>query len=165
MQEKNGSPTDGIGYNLGKTVQIDDAIDVDEENLTTDGSLQRKSKRKATEVWNDAIEFYEKCVRKVKCNYFHQVLSLGKRELTNKKRVPDDADESLEVKRLKEDFLNDLNDPNQWRATEDLNSFMKSFEAKINGFPWCVNFENLTSDSNESQLDLVDLFEASNDHR
>ncbi|CAK9176246.1 unnamed protein product [Ilex paraguariensis] len=83
--------------------------------------------------------------------------------MSNKKRVRDDSDESPEVKRLREDILNDLDDPDQWTGTEDLNLFMKSFEEEIKGVPPCVNFENLTSDSGKLQLDLVDLFEASDD--
>ncbi|CAK9176245.1 unnamed protein product [Ilex paraguariensis] len=85
-------------------------------------------------------------------------------ELSNKKRLRDDSDESPEVKRLREDILNDLDDPDQWTGTEDLDLFMKIFEEEISGFSSCVNFENLTSDSGELlQLDLVDLLEASDD--
>ncbi|CAL5350131.1 unnamed protein product [Camellia sinensis] len=94
-------------------------------------------------------------------------------ELSNKKRVRDDSDESEfseshlpEVKRLKDDLLSNLDDSDLCSTIPDLDSFMKSFEEEISASappspPVAV--VDLTSDSGESQPELGYLLEASDD--
>nr|GMD21973.1 uncharacterized protein LOC102593092 [Ipomoea batatas] len=85
-----------------------------------------------------------------------------------KKRVRDDSDElafnSPEVKRLRENLLDDLDDSEFSAATQDLYSFMKSFEDEISASPLpapeSVSVDDLTAGS---LPDLGFLLEAS-DH-
>ncbi|XP_031121852.1 uncharacterized protein LOC116024949 [Ipomoea triloba] len=85
-----------------------------------------------------------------------------------KKRVRDDSDElafnSPEVKRLRENLLDDLDDSEFSAATQDLYSFMKSFEDEITASPLpaaeSVSVDDLTAGT---RPDLGFLLEAS-DH-
>lgn len=84
-----------------------------------------------------------------------------------KKRVRDESEEpesditSPEVKRLREDLLDSLDDdPEFCTSNQDLDSFMKSFEEEITASPGVVD---LVSESGESQPDLGYLLEASDD--
>ncbi|KAL2559016.1 hypothetical protein Fot_03755 [Forsythia ovata] len=86
-----------------------------------------------------------------------------------KKRVRDDSFEldeetnSTEVKRLKEDLLETLEDDPDFVSTNlDLESFMRSFQDEIGGSP-PLDVVDLTSDSGESQPELGYLLEASDD--
>lgn len=60
-------------------------------------------------------------------------------QLSNKKRVRDDSDEpesdSPEVKRLRDDLLGNLDDSDLCTTSQDLDSFMKSFEEEISSTP------------------------------
>lgn len=88
-----------------------------------------------------------------------------------KKRVRDDSDElafnSPEVKRLRENLLDDLDDSEFCAASQDLYSFMKSFEDEITASPLpaaeSVSVDDLTAESGLSRPDLGFLLEAS-DH-
>lgn len=91
-----------------------------------------------------------------------------------RKRVRDDSDgdseiDSPEVKRLREDLLDGLDDESELcTSTQDLDSFMKSFEDEISASPaGDAGAEDgvidLVSDSGESRPDLGYLFEASDD--
>ncbi|XP_019164613.1 PREDICTED: uncharacterized protein LOC109160824 [Ipomoea nil] len=90
-------------------------------------------------------------------------------EVSCKKRVRDDSDElgidSPEVKRLREDLLDDLDEFELCTADQDLDSFMKSFEEEIAASPTpaAAAVVDLTSESGESQPDLGYLLEASDD--
>ncbi|OMP06778.1 hypothetical protein COLO4_07913 [Corchorus olitorius] len=93
-------------------------------------------------------------------------------ELNNKKRVRDDSAEpeldSSEVKRLRDDLLDFLDDSDSLPVNQDLASVMKSFEEEISAAtttPSVVSVPvvDLTSDSGESQPDLGYLLEASDD--
>ncbi|CAK9153658.1 unnamed protein product [Ilex paraguariensis] len=88
-------------------------------------------------------------------------------ELSIKKRVRDELDESEidspDVKRIREDLLNNLDDSDLCTESEDLESFMKSFEEEISGSPSHATVVDLTSDSGESQPDLGFLLGASDD--
>ncbi|XP_021908833.1 uncharacterized protein LOC110822903 [Carica papaya] len=88
--------------------------------------------------------------------------------VNNKKRVRDDLGEpdldSPEVKRLRDDLLDILDDSDHDPATQDLDSVMKSLEEEISASssspPPVVD---QTSDSGESQPELGYLLEASDD--
>ncbi|KAK9934763.1 hypothetical protein M0R45_021896 [Rubus argutus] len=102
-------------------------------------------------------------------------------DTNSKKRVRDYSDDSeyvsLEVKRLRDDLLDFLDDADPVLATQDLDSFMKSFEEEISATNSCstsprtatdtaaapVPVVDLTSDSGESNPDLTHLLEASDD--
>nr|GMD16785.1 Carbohydrate-responsive element-binding protein [Ipomoea batatas] len=91
-------------------------------------------------------------------------------EVACKKRVRVDSDElgidSPEVKRLREDLLDDLDEFELCTAEQDLDSFMKSFEEEITASPppaSAAAVVDLTSESGESQPDLGYLLEASDD--
>ncbi|CAI9768079.1 unnamed protein product [Fraxinus pennsylvanica] len=91
-------------------------------------------------------------------------------EELKKKRVRDglvELDEetpSAEVKRLKEDLLENLeDDPNFVSWNPDLDSFMMSFQKEINGGSPPPEVVDLTSHSGESQPELGYLLEASDD--
>ena len=84
----------------------------------------------------------------------------------NKKRVRDDSVGSSEldspdVKRLRENLLDFLDDSDPNPTIQELDSLMKSFEEEISSSP--VPVVDLTSDSGESQPDLGYLLEASDD--
>ncbi|XP_058193972.1 uncharacterized protein LOC131310784 [Rhododendron vialii] len=83
-------------------------------------------------------------------------------QLSNNKRVRDDSDESEfdspEVKRLREDLLGNLDDPDLWATCPDLDSFMKSFYEEISPPP-----VDLTSRSGECPAGFGFLLEASDD--
>lgn len=96
-------------------------------------------------------------------------------EFNSKKRVRDDSDElfdsgfySPEVKRLREDLLENFDDGEFYTASHELDSFMKSFEEEISSgsaantapAPAVVD---LTSETGESQPELGYLLEASDD--
>ncbi|XP_059668739.1 uncharacterized protein LOC132313813 [Cornus florida] len=83
------------------------------------------------------------------------------------KRVRDEWDkselDSAEVKRLRDDLLN-LDDSDLGTNCPDLDSFMKSFEEEISVSPAPpANDVDLTSDAEDSQLELGYLLEASDD--
>lgn len=91
-------------------------------------------------------------------------------ELNNKKRLREESEEFEseidfpEVKRLTEDLLGSLDDETDFCPTsQDLDSFMKSFEKEIKSSSEVEEVVDLTSDSGESQPELGYLFEAS-DH-
>ncbi|KAI3453020.1 hypothetical protein Pfo_009683, partial [Paulownia fortunei] len=96
-------------------------------------------------------------------------------DLKVKKRGRDDSEEpeldidSPEVKRLRENLLDGLDDDAEFCTTsQDLDSFMKSFEEEITASPSAAGGEaalvvDLTSDSGESRPDLGYLLEASDD--
>ncbi|XVF86012.1 hypothetical protein PTKIN_Ptkin17bG0166700 [Pterospermum kingtungense] len=92
-------------------------------------------------------------------------------ELNSKKRVRDESAESdldsPEVKRLRHDLLDFLDDSDSLSLNQDLASVMKSFEEEILAGPststQSVPLVDLTSDSGESQPDLGYLLEASDD--
>ncbi|PIN00075.1 hypothetical protein CDL12_27424 [Handroanthus impetiginosus] len=96
----------------------------------------------------------------------------------NKKRGRDELEEieldidSPEVKRLRENLFDSLDDDAEFCTTsQDLDSFMKSFEEEITASPSAAAGEaaqaadlvDLTSDSGESRPDLGYLLEASDD--
>ncbi|PIN05959.1 Non-specific serine/threonine protein kinase [Handroanthus impetiginosus] len=93
-----------------------------------------------------------------------------------KKRVRDELEvlesdiDSPEVKRLRENLLDSLDDDSEiCTSTQDLDSFMKSFEEEITASPSAagggteVGVIGVASDSGESRLDLGYLLEASDD--
>lgn len=85
-----------------------------------------------------------------------------------KKRIRYDADipESTqsESKRLRVDFLDDLDDSDIGTTSPDLDLFIQSFEQEIAGsVPPAVKIIDLETDSGESRPDLVYLLEASDD--
>ncbi|KAL2509653.1 hypothetical protein Fot_33300 [Forsythia ovata] len=91
-------------------------------------------------------------------------------ELKNNKRLRDGSEETEseidfpEVKRLREDLLESLDDETDFCPTsQDLDSFMKSFEEEITASPKVEEVVDLTSDSGESQPELGYLLEASDD--
>ncbi|XP_022726657.1 uncharacterized protein LOC111282710 [Durio zibethinus] len=92
-------------------------------------------------------------------------------DLSGKKRGRDDSAESdpdsPEVKRLRDDLLDFLDDPDSLPVNQDLASVMKSFEEEILSAASTatepVPVVDLTSDSGESQSDLGYLLEASDD--
>ncbi|KAK6280781.1 hypothetical protein POUND7_014606 [Theobroma cacao] len=92
-------------------------------------------------------------------------------ELNSKKRVRDDSAESEldspEVKRLRDDLLDFLDDSDSVPVNQDLASVMKSFEEEISAAASTatvpVPLVDLTSDSGESKPDLGYLLEASDD--
>lgn len=91
------------------------------------------------------------------------------------KRGRDDSEEpeldidSPEVKRLRENLLDGLDDDSEFCTTsQDLDSFMKSFEEEITASPSAADGEavqvaDLASDSGDSRPDLGYLLEASDD--
>lgn len=93
------------------------------------------------------------------------------------KRCRDESEEaelaiySPEVKRLRENLLDSLDDDAEFGSTHDLDSFMKSFEEEITASPYAgagcgeeaVQLADLRSDSGDSRSDLGYLFEASDD--
>ncbi|KAK9276279.1 hypothetical protein L1049_005810 [Liquidambar formosana] len=86
----------------------------------------------------------------------------------NKKRVRDESDDSEfdlpEVKKLRDDLLDILDDSDADPTTQDLASVMKSFEEEIlTASPSPPAIVDLTSDSGESQPELGYLLEASDD--
>ncbi|KAH6802110.1 hypothetical protein C2S51_033556 [Perilla frutescens var. frutescens] len=94
--------------------------------------------------------------------------------LKEKKRGRDESDEtefeiySPEVKRLRENLLDSLDDDTEFCTTsQDLDSFMKSFEEEITASPSAggteIQLVDLTSDSGDSRPDLGYLLEASDD--
>ncbi|GMI99919.1 hypothetical protein like AT1G13360 [Hibiscus trionum] len=91
--------------------------------------------------------------------------------LNSKKRGRDDSNESdldsTEVKRLRDDLLDFLDESDSLPVNQDLASVMKSFEEEIAAAPSTssesVPVVDLTSDSGESQPDLGYLLEASDD--
>lgn len=78
--------------------------------------------------------------------------------MSSKKRCRSDSDESgidsVEAKRI---LLDILDDSDAYTASQDLDSFMKSFQDEISPAPEVV------TDSGESQPELGFLFEASDD--
>ncbi|XVE91419.1 hypothetical protein REPUB_Repub01dG0007900 [Reevesia pubescens] len=90
-------------------------------------------------------------------------------EELNKKRVRDESAESEldlpEVKRLRDDLLDFLDDSDSLPVNQDLASLMKSFEEEISAAASTVSVPvvDLTSDSGESQPDLGYLLGASDD--
>lgn len=92
-------------------------------------------------------------------------------ELNSKKRARDDSNESdldsPEVKRLRDDLLDLLDDSDSLPVNQDLASVMKSFEEEITAGPSTstefMPVVDLTSDSGDSQPDLGYLLEASDD--
>lgn len=86
-------------------------------------------------------------------------------DLKEKKRGRAELEEAeLEVKRLRENLLDSLDDEAEFcTATQDLDSFMKSFEEEIIASPSAVQLVDLTSDSGDSRPDLGYLLEASDD--
>lgn len=93
-------------------------------------------------------------------------------ELKSKRRLREETEEIEseidfpEVKRLREDLLETLDDETDFCPTsQDLDSFMKSFEEEITASPKVEVEEvvDLTSDSGESQPELGYLLEASDD--
>ncbi|XP_050374454.1 uncharacterized protein LOC126791987 [Argentina anserina] len=95
----------------------------------------------------------------------------------NKKRVRDCESDSehgsVEVKRLRDDLLDFLDDSDPVPASHDLDSFMKSFEEEISASNSCSTSPHPApdasaapvpvSDSSESNPDLTHLLEASDD--
>lgn len=96
----------------------------------------------------------------------------------NKKRVRDETEvaeseiDSSEVKRLREDLLDGFDDDSEFcTSTQDLDSFMKSFEEEITASPTAGaatgaaddGVIDLLSDSGDSRPDLGYLLEASDD--
>ncbi|XVE53307.1 hypothetical protein DITRI_Ditri02bG0193600 [Diplodiscus trichospermus] len=92
-------------------------------------------------------------------------------ELNSKKRVRDDSaelgQESPEVKRLRDDLLDFLDDSDSLPVSQDLASVMKSFEEEISAVASTSSLSvpavDLTSHSGQSQPDLGYLLEASDD--
>lgn len=94
--------------------------------------------------------------------------------LKDKKRGREESEEadfeicSPEVKRLRENLLDTLDDDTElYTPSQDLDSFMKSFEEEITASPSArgsaVQLVDLTSDSGDSRPDLGYLLEASDD--
>ena len=94
-------------------------------------------------------------------------------QLIRKKRTRVDPDASEfnlpEVKRLREDLLDDLDDSEFCTATQDFDSFMKSFEEEITASSappaaaTATEVVDLTADSDVSQPEFGYLLEASDD--
>lgn len=92
-------------------------------------------------------------------------------ELNSKKRVRDDSAESdldsTEVKRIRDDLLDFLDDSDALAVNQDLASVMKSFEeeisAKASTSTATVPVMDPTSDAGDSKSDLGYLLEASDD--
>ncbi|KAJ4821868.1 hypothetical protein Tsubulata_026835 [Turnera subulata] len=88
-------------------------------------------------------------------------------EYGNKKRARDESDELElvlpEVKKIREDLFDFLDDSDPDPAVQDLDSVMKSFEKEISASSSPVTVVDLTSDSGESQPELGFLLEASDD--
>ncbi|KAJ8774615.1 hypothetical protein K2173_017061 [Erythroxylum novogranatense] len=91
-------------------------------------------------------------------------------EPCNKKRVRDESDEVgldlPEVKRIKEDLLEILDDSDSDPAIQDLDSVMKSFEYEISATASDASpmpVIDLTSETADSQPELAHLLEASDD--
>ncbi|CAI9779092.1 unnamed protein product [Fraxinus pennsylvanica] len=89
-------------------------------------------------------------------------------ELNNKKRLREESEvikseiDIPEVKRLREDLLESLDDETEFYPTsQDLDSFIKSFEKEIGSSSNVEEVVDLTSDSGESQPELGYLLEAS----
>ncbi|KAL3644652.1 hypothetical protein CASFOL_009832 [Castilleja foliolosa] len=96
----------------------------------------------------------------------------GLKEVKKRGRDESDSAESVdtdspEVKRLREDLLDGLEDDESefCAASQDLDSFMKSFEEEITASPSSGRevAGHMTSDYGESQPDLGYLLEASDD--
>nr|XP_009611348.1 uncharacterized protein LOC104104866 [Nicotiana tomentosiformis]XP_016475180.1 PREDICTED: uncharacterized protein LOC107796865 [Nicotiana tabacum] len=88
-------------------------------------------------------------------------------QLSSKKRARDNSAELEinlpEVKRLREDLLDDLYDPSEFcSSSHDLDSFMKSFEDEITTSPEPAT-AGVSLESGESQPELGYLLEASDD--
>ncbi|XP_055801135.1 uncharacterized protein LOC129870388 [Solanum dulcamara] len=90
--------------------------------------------------------------------------------MSRKKRVRVDSDDSEynspEVKKLRENLLEDLTDDEFCTTSHDFDSFMKSFEEEITASPAKATeteIVDLTVDSDESQPELGYLLEASDD--
>lgn len=85
----------------------------------------------------------------------------------SKKRVRDDSDESrlesLEVKRLRDDLLEFLDDTDPGLSAQDLDSVMKSLQEEISATSSPAPLADLPSDSGESQPQIGYLLEASDD--
>ncbi|KAM7487621.1 hypothetical protein LguiB_025105 [Lonicera macranthoides] len=90
-------------------------------------------------------------------------------DLSSKKRGRDNSSDQLEldsqeVKKLREDLLDFFDDSDLCTTSQDLDSFMKSFEEEISSpKPLPVPVVDLTSESDESRPDLGYLLEASDD--
>ncbi|KAK4357593.1 hypothetical protein RND71_023203 [Anisodus tanguticus] len=89
-------------------------------------------------------------------------------QLSSRKRGRDDSSEleinSPEVKRLREDLLDDLYASVEFSTpSHDLDSFMKSFEEEITILPSPSATAGVSSESGESQPELGYLLEASDD--
>ncbi|KAE8657447.1 putative DNA repair protein RAD23-3 [Hibiscus syriacus] len=92
-------------------------------------------------------------------------------EFNSKKRGRDDSNESdmdsTEVKRLRDDLLDLLDESDSLPVNQDLASVMKSFEEEISAAASTSTESmpvfDLTSDSGESKSDLGYLLEASDD--
>ncbi|KAJ7954090.1 Carbohydrate-responsive element-binding protein [Quillaja saponaria] len=83
----------------------------------------------------------------------------------DKKRVRDDSDEfgsdSVEVKKLRENLLEFLDDSDPDPSSHDLDSVMKSLQEEISAPCSPVPLIDLTLESAESQPDIGYLLEAS----
>ncbi|XP_054810290.1 uncharacterized protein LOC129311870 [Prosopis cineraria] len=83
------------------------------------------------------------------------------------KRVRDDSDESglesPEVKRLRDDLLDLLDDTDPALSSQDLDSVMKSLQEEISASSSPAPAVDLTSDSGDSQPQIGYLLEASDD--
>ncbi|KFK43598.1 hypothetical protein AALP_AA1G147100 [Arabis alpina] len=83
-------------------------------------------------------------------------------ELTDKKRVRDESDETVldspEVKRLRDDLFDVLDDSDPEPVSQDLDSVMKSFEDELS-----ATVTTTAQISGETQPDLGYLLEASDD--
>lgn len=94
---------------------------------------------------------------------------------SSRKRVRDELEESRfdspEVKRIKEDLLENFDDTEFFTASHELDSFMKSFEEELSSAGSTVQEESaaaaavvdLTYESGESRPELGYLLEASDD--
>lgn len=86
---------------------------------------------------------------------------------SSKKRVRVDSDESRmespEVKRLRDDLLEFLDDADPALSSHDLDSVMKSLQEEISASPSPAPVVDLTSDSGDSQPQIGYLLEASDD--
>ncbi|KAJ1436230.1 hypothetical protein SESBI_04259 [Sesbania bispinosa] len=87
-------------------------------------------------------------------------------DLSGKKRVRDDSDESVlespEAKRLRDDLLEFFDDADHTPSTQDLDSVMKSLQEEISASSSPSSLR-VTSDSGESQAQIGYLLEASDD--
>jgi hypothetical protein len=92
-------------------------------------------------------------------------------DLSSRKRGRDDSDDSRfdspEVKRIREDLLENFDDAEFYTASQELDSFMKSFEEEIvsgrSTEEEAATVVDLTSESGDSQPELGFLLEASDD--